>query len=165
MWCAVCSSEAWTGLSCPGPFLPQLFYFSSHWLCTQGEQGETCRSCISVSGSLLLSLSGYLQCKTNCIKCSSSLFLRAVIMHSQTTNMGVECDGVNICCYYANYAFCVDLLIIVTNKTHLCCVNSRVWVTPFFKLLLYTYICTDLGHTTNEKPAQLNFKYFWKKIF
>lgn len=116
----------------------------------QREQRETCRLCTSVSGSLLLSLSGYLQCKTNCIKCSSSLFLRAVIMHSQTTNMGVECDGVNICCSYANYAFCGDLHVIVINKTHLCCANSRVRVTPFLKLLLYMYICTDLEYTTNE---------------
>lgn len=117
----------------------------------QGEQRETCRHWLhSCVGLLLLSLPGYLQCKTNCIKCNSSLFLRAVIMHSQTTNMGVECDGVNICCYYANYAFCIDFHIIVTNRTHLCCANSRVWVTPFFKLLLYTYICTDLEHTTNE---------------
>lgn len=42
-------------------------------------------------------------------------------MHSQTTNMGVGCDGVNVCCYYANYAFHVDLRIIVTNKAFMFC--------------------------------------------
>lgn len=47
-------------------------------------------------------------------------------MHSQTTNMGVGCDGVNVCCYYANYAFHVDLHIVVTNKTHLCSADCRV---------------------------------------
>lgn len=131
MWCAVCSSEGWTGLSCPGPFhflIAVLFlqHCVTDLIVRSEGAGRNCRLCTPVSGSLILSLSGCLQCKTKYIKCSSSLFLRAVIMHSQTTNMGVECDGVNICCYHANYAFCVNLHIIVTNKTHLCCANSRV---------------------------------------
>lgn len=146
MWCAVWSSEGCTELSCPGSLRSLMaVLFLQH--CVTGIRGDSTVHC---RGSRGKPAGTALLCQPRCfwafqgicsarktIKCNSSLFLRAVIMHSQTTNMGVECDGVNICCYYANYAFCVDIHVIVTNKTHLCCANSRVWVTPFFELHLY----------------------------
>lgn len=105
----------------------------------QRKQKETYSHCTSVSSLLLVSPLGFLQYKTYYIKSSSSLFLRPVIMHSQTTNMGVGCDGVNVCCYSANYAFHVDLHIIVTNKTFMFC-KLQSWSNSVAQVA-FRYVC------------------------
>lgn len=125
LWCAIWTCVDSTALlkvlSFPNSCFITLTLY--HWhqgrldYVLQRKQKETYSHCTSVSSLLLVSPLGYLQYKTYYIKSNSSLFVRPVIMHSQTTNMGVGCDGVNVCCYYANYAFHVDLHIIVTNKT------------------------------------------------
>lgn len=131
------------GLSFPNSCFISLMLYCWHQgrpdYVLQREQRETYSHCTSASRLVLLSPSGYLWCKTNCIKSNSSLFLRPIIMHSQTTNKGVGCDGVNICCYYSNYAFHVDLHVIVTNKTQFCSVNCRVWTTRSSCFPTYTF--------------------------